>query len=65
MRKAERKRFVIRRDTANGPMWLTRERPLSWGERVRSIQYRSKGEAARAIDRLRLAAASIEPLAPD
>lgn len=62
MKKAERKLFVIRRDTDNGPMWLTREKPLAWGERGRAIQYRSKGEAARAIERLRLGAVSIEPL---
>ena len=65
MKKTERQHFVVRRDTDNGPMWLTREKPLAWGERDRAIQYRSKGEAARAVERLRLGAVSVEPLARD
>lgn len=65
METAERPRFAIRRDTDSGPMWLTREKPLAWGERDRAIQYRSKGEAARAVERLRLGAVSVAPLARD
>jgi hypothetical protein len=62
MGDGERPRIVIRRDTANGPMWLTREKPLSWGERNRAMQYRSKAEAARAVERLRIGVVSIEAL---
>jgi hypothetical protein len=43
-------------------MWLTREAPAIWGERSRAVQYRSKGEAALAVVRLRLGAASVEPV---
>jgi hypothetical protein len=62
LKKAERQHLVIRRDTDNGPMWLTREKPLAWGQRDRAIRYRSKGEAARLVERLRLDAVSIEPV---
>lgn len=55
-----RESYVIRRGHEN-PMWLTRETPVVWGERDRAIRYMSKGEATRAIARLRLGAATIEP----
>ena len=59
-----RPQYVVRRDTPQ-PMWLSREQPTIWGKRDHAIRYRSKGEAARAIARLRLGAASIEPAPPD
>ena len=54
-----RAHYVIRRNH-DGPMWLTREAPVIWGEHRQAIRYRSKGEAARALARLRLGAATIE-----
>ena len=54
------KSYVIRRGHEKS-MWLTREALIVWGERERAIRYRSKGDAARAIARLRLGAATIEP----
>jgi hypothetical protein len=63
--EAKRLQYVIRRD-AGGPMWLIREQPaLTWGPRDRAIRYRSKGDAARAVDRLRVGAVTIERLAGD
>lgn len=61
MAKAERQRFLIRRDTSNGSMWLTSEAPrVTWGERDQAMVYRSKGEAARVIAQLHLGAVTIE-----
>jgi hypothetical protein len=56
--------YVIRRD-APQPMWLSREQPIAWGARERSIRYRSKGDAARKVANLHLGAVTIEPAAED
>jgi hypothetical protein len=58
----KRPQYMIRRETS-GSMWLTREQPaVTRGDRDRAMRYRSKGEAARAADRLHLGAVKIEPV---
>jgi hypothetical protein len=47
-------------------MWLRTEQPaVTWGGHDRAIRYRSKGEAARAVQRLRLSAVTIERIGKD
>ena len=54
--------YVIRRERDQGfPMWLVREAPAVWGQRDQAIHYRSKGDAARMVDRLCAGTVTIEP----
>jgi hypothetical protein len=63
--EGKRPLYIIRRD-ADGPMWLSREQPaVTWGGRDRALRYGSKGEAARAVERLRLGAVTIERMTED
>ena len=45
--------YVVRCDSGS-TMWLTRESPLVWGDRERAKRYRSKGDAMRAADRIKI-----------
>ena len=52
--------LIIRKEQGAAVMWLTRERPQGWGDRERAQRYFSKGEARRAITRLKLVGVTVE-----
>ena len=53
--------YLIRRDDG-ATMWLTRESPLAWGDRERAKRHHSKGEALRAVERIKVhSKLTIEP----